>query len=385
MRVIRMKSIIPITFLCTLPIVSLQAAEWSISGSLNPFLEYDDNIFMRDTNKVGDYHSSVTPTLVTSYALDQTNVSLSVGYAIDRYEASKYLDNETPFFRFNSSHQTERSKWGLGLSYVKSASRSEAEIDTGDFETDSTSTTRSITPSFVYQLTERDSLSFRGGYSKKEFSTLDFSDTETKYISTGWQHQFTERLNGGLDLTANNSKSSSLTTATDNDSYDLSLVSTYNLSEIWALKGKVGFRLVEDKQTNDTDSGSSLDINVSYKFDIDTANLSISRSLFASDNGGVNERDQINATFSRQLSETLIARVSSTYQEIRSASGGNSNDIRKNFSVSPSISWNFSSNVNLGLSYKYRHQKDSQVGTDVDSNAIMLTLNYDWDGLQISR
>ena len=97
MRVIRMKSIIPITFLCTLPIVSLQAAEWSISGSLNPFLEYDDNIFMRDTNKVGDYHSSVTPTLVTSYALDQTNVSLSVGYAIDRYEASKYLDNEPPF------------------------------------------------------------------------------------------------------------------------------------------------------------------------------------------------------------------------------------------------------------------------------------------------
>ena len=107
--------------------------------------------------------------------------------------------------------------------------------------------------------------------------------------------------------------------------------------------------------------------------------------VFASDNGGVNERDQINATFSRQLSETLIARVSSTYQEIRSASGGNSNDIRKNFSVSPSIAWNFSSNVNLSLSYKYRHQKDSQVGTDVDSNAIMLTLNYDWDGLQISR
>lgn len=370
---------------CALSAANLQAAEWSITGTLNPSLEYNDNIFMRDTNKVGDYHASLTPTLVGAYALNQTNISLSTGYVIDRYEASRYLDNETPFFRFNSSHQTERSNWGLGLSYVKSSSRSEAEIDTGDFETDSTSTTRAITPSFVYQLTERDSLSVRGGFTKREFSTLDFSDTETKFISTGWQHQFTERLNGGLNLSANNSKSSLLTSTTENDSYDLSLTSTYNLSEIWAINGKVGVRQLENKQTNDTSSGSSLDFNVSYKFDIDTANLSVSRSLFASDAGGVNERDQVNVTFSRQLSETVTARISSSYQETRSASTGNSNDLRKNFSVRPSIDWSFTSNVNFGLSYNYRQQKDSQAGTNVDSNALMLTLNYDWDGLRVSR
>lgn len=386
-----MYKLMSVSLLSCVLLPSVQAAEWSLSGSLNPSLEYDDNIFMRDKNKVGDYHSRMTPTLIAAYKLEKSDVSFSTGYVMDRYETSRFLDNDDPFYRFNSTYQTQRSSWGLGLSYVESSSRSDAEEDTGDFETNSTSTTKTINPSFGYQLTERDSVSVSGRYTKREFSTIDFSDNETRTLSTSWQHQFTERLNGGLSLSANNNKSNGVISKTDDDTYNLSLTSSYDMSEIWTINGSVGVRQLDSKQTNafgvtdkNTDSGSSLDINVSYKHDVDTANLSISRSVSASSTGNVNEHDVIRLSLSRQLSEMLTASISSSYQETRSASDSSTN-VRKNINLTPSLNWNFSSNANLGLSYRYRQQKESQVKTNVSSNAIMLTLNYNWDGFRVSR
>jgi predicted porin len=386
-----MNKIISIAVLCILPITYAQAAQWSLSGSLNPSLEYDDNIFMRDTNKVSDYHSRVTPTLVATYGLEKAEASFSTGYVMDRYETSRQLDQDDPFYKFNSSYQTQRSNWGLGLSYVESSSRSDAEDDTGDFETNSTSTTKSISPSFSYQLTERDAVSLNANYSDKTYSTTDFSNSETRSLSTSWQHQFTERLNGGLSLSANNNKSNGGTSKTDDDTYNLSLTTSYDMSEIWVIKGSVGVRQLDSKQTNalgvtdkNSDTGSSLDFNINYKHDVNAANLSVSRSISPSSTGDVNEHDKISLSLSRQLSETLTASISSSYQETRSASDDSTN-VRKNINVTPSLNWTFAHNASLGLSYKYRQQKESQDDTNVSSNAIMLTLNYNWDGFRVSR
>ena len=385
-----MYKIIPLTLFGTIAVSSLHAAEWSLSGSVNPSLEYDDNIFMRDENKLGDYHASMSPTLKVAHALENVETSLSTGYVLDRYERSSQLDTDNPFLRFQTDYKTERSTWGLDMSYVESTSRSEAEEDSGDFETNSISTTESISPSYSFQLSERDVLLVSASYSTKEYSTADFSNSRNRSFSTGWEHQFTERFNGGVSVSANNNKSSGLFTTTDDDTYNVSLTTKYDLSEIWAINGSVGMRQLDSEQTglfgfkeDTSDTGSSVDMTVSYKGEVDNASLNLSRSISPSSTGGVTEQDRISLNWSRELTETLTARVSTSFQKTTAAL--NDNDERENINFSPSVNWKFSPDASLTFSYIFRQQKEELDDSDASSQAVMLMLNYNWDGFRVSR
>lgn len=386
-----MTKILPITLIGTLILPCAQAAEWSLSNSVNTALEYDDNIFMRDDNKLGDYHASMTPTVKVAYALENTETSLSTGYVLDRYERSRQLDTDNPFWRFDTHYKTGRSSWQLNASYVESTSRSEAAEDTGDFETNSISTTESISPKYNYQLTERDVVSLSASYSTKEYSTTDFNNSRHRSLSTQWQHKFTERLNGGVSLSADNNKSTGLINTSDDDTYNISLTSHYNVSQIWAMNGSVGYRLLNSQQTDGfgfkettRDTGPSLDLTISYKGALDTASIALSRSISPSSIGQVNEQDKISLSWSRALSERLSVSMIGSYQTTTSAID-NGDDKRENINISPSISWKLSPDASVGLSYKFRQQKESLENSDASSQAVMLTLNYDWDGFRASR
>jgi len=377
--------------LAALSISSAYAAEWSLAGSVNPSAEYDDNIFMRDENVQGDYHFQMSPTLMVARKARNSESSLSLGYSMDRYDVSRHLDQDNPFVRFNTQLQQERVNWGLALSYVESSSRSEAADDTGDFETNSTLSTTSISPSFGYQLTERDSLSISANYSEKESSTVDFSNSTNKSLSSSWQHQFSERLNGGVSLSASNNKSSSLTNSTDDNTYNVSLTSQYKLSEIWAMNGNVGLRQLDSEQTdsfgvtdNSSSTGSSLGFTVSYSAEVDSANISLSRSISPSSTGEINEQEKISLSWSRQLTETLSSSVRASFQTTTSALDEGA-DKRENINFLPSLRWKFSPDASLSLSYNFRQQKESELGTSASSHAVMLTVNYDWHGLRFSR
>jgi len=382
-----------ITTICVVSLLLVphaNAAEWALTTTLNPSLEYDDNIFMRE-DKQGDYHASASPTLVVSRELENSALSLSAGYVLDRYETARQLNTDNPFWRFSSQYQTERSQWSLGLSYAESTSRNDAADDTGDFETNAIVTSQSVSPSYSFQWSERDSLSLNASYSKRDYSTADFSNNETRSLSSSWQHQFTERFNGGVTVSVSNIESTGLLLTTDDDTYNVSLTSHYELSEIWSMGGSVGLRQLQSEQTDlfgsttkNKSNGQSLDLNVAYKGDIDSFNMGLSRSISPSSTGDVNEVDKFNISLSRQLSETLKASISASYQVTTSASD-DSSDKRENTQLSPSINWQFASESSLSLSYNYRQQKESALNTNVNSNGIMLTLNYDWDGLRASR
>ncbi len=369
---------------------SSYAAEWSLSGSVNPSAEYDDNIFMRDENKQGDYHFQMSPTLVATRKQENSESSLSLGVKVDRYEASQRLDQENPFLRFYTQLQQERASWGLALSYVESSSRSDAADDTGDFETNSTLTTSSISPSFSYQLTERDIVSLSASYAEKEYSTSDFSNSINKSLSSSWKHQFSERLNAGVSLSSSNNKSNGLANSTDDDSYNLSLTSQYKLSEIWAISGSAGLRQLDSQQTsilgvtNDSSAGSSLDFTISYRGEIDSANFSLSRSISPSSTGEINEQEKVALNWSRKLTETLSSNINASFQTTSSALDEGA-DTRENINVSPSLRWKFSPDADLALSYNFRQQTESNIGTRASSNAIMLTINYDWHGFRLAR
>lgn len=371
-------------------ISTAQAAEWSLTATLNPSVKYDDNVFMAE-DETDSFHYAISPTAVIGRVQDTSDTSLSLGYVIDRYSSLSFLDKENPFIRFDSSYRTERSSWGLEASYVESSSRTDAADDTGDFRTESSVKTETISPSYSYQITERDSLSIGGSYSQKTFSTTDFSDSKSRSLNTGWQHQFSERLSAGLNLSASNFQSDGLTTSTDDDNYNLSTSLNYDLSELWNIGGNIGVRRLNSEQKDNlgnieknSSSGASFNLDASRRTDRDTLTIGVSRSVAPSSTGDVNETDRLNLSWSRTLSETITASMSASYQQTTSASE-ETDQKRENINFSPAIRWQLEPNLGLNFAYNYRQQKESDIDSDVDSNAVSITLNYDWDGLRASR
>jgi hypothetical protein len=123
---------------------------------------------------------------------------------------------------------------------------------------------------------------------------------------------------------------------------------------------------------------------VSYKHEVDTASLGLSRSVSPSSTGDVNEQDKLSLGWSRQLSERFSTSINGSIQSTRSASD-NGSDKRDYINLSPAVNWIMSPDATISLSYNYRQQKESEANTNASSNSVMLTLNYNWDGFTASR
>ena len=365
------------------------SAEWSLTSKLDPAVKYDDNVFMSE-NEQGSIQYSISPTLTARRMTDNNKISLAGGYNVKRYTSISRLNRQDPFIRLNSSLQTERSGYDLGASYMQSSSRTSAAEDNGDFTTESTVTTKTISPSYRYQLTERDSFSVGGNYSKRVYSTTNFSDNTTKSVNSGWQHQFSERLSGGPSFSVTKYESDGLTSSTDYYNYNLDINVTYELSEIWRLNGQVGIRKLNSESnslgivSNSSSSGSSFNFEANRQSELGSFSAGLSRSLSPSSSGDVNEQDRINFNWSKKITELLSTSLAATYLESTSASNIGMNK-RKYLNFSPSIKWQFERNFGLNFTYNYRKQKQSSVSSTVSGNSLMMTLIYNWDGIYLSR
>lgn len=382
------KSIITLTLLLANGMSA--AAEWSLTSKLDPSVKYDDNVFLSE-NEQSSVQYSISPTLIAKRSQEDSEVSLTAGYNVSRYTSISNLNRQDPFIQLNGNLKAERSQYGLAASYNQASSRSIAEQDTGDFSTESTVTSESVSPSYRYQLTERDSLSIGASYSSRTYSTSNFGDTKTKSVNSGWQHQFSERLSAGFNLAISNYQSDGLTISSDDDNYNLSTDISYNLSEIWVFGGQVGIRKLKSNRQdslgiteNSSSTGSSFNLNASRKTELDSLSMGISRSLLPTNTGDVNEQDRINLDWSRNITEHISTNLSASYLQSTSALSENSEQ-RDNINFSPSIKWQFERNLGLNFAYNYRQQKRSTTDTNVSSNSIMMTLIYDWDGIRVSR
>jgi predicted porin len=365
-----------------LPVFS---AQWTLKPILNPSVEYDDNISMSPSDKEGSFKFSIRPTLLGSYQTETSLISLSTGYTVERYSSDTRSTEDNPFFQLNSNKSFERSSLGLNYSFREAASRDTAAEDTGDFSSRTVITTHSISPSYSYSVSEIDSISINFGYSEREYSTDEFSDNETKSVSSSWQRQFSERLNGYTSLSYSNYQSGDSDTGTKNDNYNVSVGANYELSERWSLRGNIGIRYLDTKTgtVSSSNSGSSFDLTAAHQSELGSISFSALRSISPSSTGDVNEQDRLSVNWTRRLNERLSLGISSRYIETTSATES-SNNKRENFNISPNLTWNITPKASLKFDYRYRQQKRTNQAT-AEGNSVNLSFTYDWQGYRISR
>jgi predicted porin len=376
-------------FSCLFYVGCSDAAEWSIKPVIVPTLEYDDNVFMSSSEQQESFKLSAEPTLELSYAEANQSLGLSAGYSIARYDQLSRLDEDDPFLKLSGSKSTELSTWAIDIGYSETASRNNAIENTGNFASTSVVTRQSISPSYQYSLTERDSLGISLSYTQREYSTNEFSDNVNKSVSSSWQHQFTERLSSSLTFSYSLYESGTSFSGSESDTYNVSLGASYLLSERWSVQGQFGARQLDSDRfnsgfkTTSSTRGSSFNLSANYTGDINSFRFSGSQSLNPSSSGDVNEQLSFSASWERSISETMDFTLSGSYRENVSASELSSNK-RENISFKSSLVKNMSERTSLSLNYEYREQKITTEDS-ANSNAIYVTFNYEFDVYQVSR
>lgn len=365
------------------------SAQWSLTGTLNPAVTYNDNLFMLE-DKESTFQYTATPTLILSRADDDNTQTLSAGYVGQRYSSFSYLNQQFPFARFSSSFLQDRSSWGIDASYVENTTRAAAEQDTGDFVTEARLKTESISPRFSYNVTELDTLTLSGGFTQSTTQSDQFSDNEVLFVRTGWNRKLTEKMSAGLDFTVTRFEADNGSFITDNLNYNLSTSLNYNFRETWSANFRLGARFLDSERTvnnaviDGTDSGGTLSVNITRNTELSSHAISVSRDLAPSLNGNVNEVTSVSYNWSRSISERLSTRVSTSYQQLGAAFEG-SKEQRENIHFSPTLSWSATQNLTFNLVYTYQQQINDSINQDVNRNTLAVTLNYNWDGIRASR
>ncbi|MCK5926434.1 MAG: hypothetical protein KAG10_11100 [Methylococcales bacterium] len=126
--------------------------------------------------------------------------------------------------------------------------------------------------------------------------------------------------------------------------------------------------------------------SINYKGEHYGGGFSWGRSLVPSAQGNLNEQDRLTLDLYYKFTQRLSSSFTASYQRSESISSDSSGKaIRENVLFSPTLNWAITPEWKLSMSYRYQLQSRESREIVTDSNAFMLNINYNWQGLSISR
>lgn len=390
-----------VVILLHIGIAPLAADEWGVDANINQSISYDDNVTMR-RDAEGSFIYQVTPVINFFHRTPVSETSASASYGIQHFFDIPVLDTQKhQEYGFDGKYWTEKTTWGLTTSYNISPSRDFAELDSGDYETDSERKNFYISPSVSYRLSSQDTLLFSARYSNTRYSSTELNDNDDKGLDLTWSHEWTKRFRSSLNVFYANYESDGqyrgIPRSIDSDSFGVNLSSSYSLSETWKAFATVGGRVTNTEITRpnqfdeDSSEGFLVDSGVSYLGENLSALLKLTRSLVPSAQGGLNEQSRFSLELDYQATERLSAAMLLSYQETDEEGDLLSEEDtlreRKNLVFQPSISWKLDRDWAVSTSYRYRYQERpvNKRKEDAHSNLIMFSVNYSWPGLSVAR
>lgn len=382
-----------------------QAAEWSLAGKVKQSLGYDDNVRMREDAQ-GSFEYKIIPELTFLHKTDVSEIQANASYGTQIYTEIPQFNQDIQRYGLGGLYKTERFDWGLSTGFTVTPSRNTALQDSSfnGFNTNSSKQTWSVSPSLSYKIDELNSLVLTPAYSETTFTDTSSGDDSSTFrnnnstnVNLAWQRLWTERYSSvvsffysNFDSQRGNNQGSA--TQTTNDSVGINFSNTYAWSENWELMGTVGARHAETSNSGVSSSsfGFLANIGVNYTGESFSSGINFRRSLVPSNQGQLQEQTSLGLDFNYNIVERLTANLAAGFQQSTQV---NSIDqrTRENITIEPSINWQITPEWTFIGSYRYRTrsqdggQDSASSNTTADSNLFMLTINYNWQGLSISR
>jgi hypothetical protein len=399
------------------------AAEWGVTGKLGQQFQYNDNIALTTTRKSSVVGYLLNPAFQASRKTENLDLVLDGLADIRRYSDSIW-DCDNFNLAAHGEYRTRRSIFNLNGEYGVSCSYATQLADTGLIVPNTESETYRLAPSWTWQWTARDQLILDATYSRISYSnsqngiasgddsSVIFNGNDTYTVGLGGKHQWDRHLSLNGKLYFSHIQYTGVNASTQN-LFGFQLGGNYKIARFWTIDaygGPVWVDTQDDDSSAVSSSGSSSvsvgsNVNINLNYDGPSGKLSLGyyNTVNPSAIGQTLQAQSFFANYSYYLTRHLTVDFSGNYDQSESTGGGSIDNAgsqfdRTYFTLATGITWSLTKHWQLRGSYAYSWQDYQQaqglqnlegitnlnVGSS-ESNAVMLSLSYSWDGIRLSR
>ncbi len=398
-----------------------QAYDFYYRPLMNSYERYSSNIYLATKPKQGNWITTLSPGIDWGVRNDNFKVNSNFTWNQLFYTNQTSLDISEQLFSIDYSHAHDRFQWGMDSSYNNQSSLSNSPSNQGTVLgtslTQVMSKQLSLAPTVTYALTELSSVTLNYSYNKTDYqkttnnylrnyeyqqlagsyshlytekdklnaslsgsiydspsqSILGYGLTTYNTVAqTGWQHSFSEQLVSYLSVGMNYSQS------------DLQLQEP-QLRFIGYLQGKPvfidpvnGLTLTQQYLgVNQTTTGMGSVYKASLQKSFEKGSVSVVGSQNQTPTSqGLQTQTQLSVTSAYNLTERLSTGISASYAKYDQTGAQSSFLNRSLSSISPNLNWQWTREVNVGLSYSYVQQNYQNSNQSAQNNTLQLQLSY---------
>ena len=411
-----------------------RAAEWSMTPGISLRTGLDDNIRLTSDDSIDDqdtvWELRVTPRVNFGMITENKGITGKARYSVRRFHggsganSSSNLDREDAKFNLNSFYNTYRDSLGLALGFTRDSTLDSELDETGKaISQRATRLVYTASPYWSRILTERMRLNLNYRFTKVEYSddfgVSDLTEYESHFMSSSLERMITERtsasavasysryepetnldsrtlsLQGGLSTTFSETLSASFLAGWRKTTSDQAIPTGFCIggdpgSGFPGCGG--GVPVVTGIETDDSDNdGSVYTFKINKQFTAGSLSASLVRQATPTgSNGQLLETNTLrvyaNRRIRKRLTTSITAQVTDRETITSTTSGINpDSDNRKYYAISPSVTWNWSRDLDLSATYRYRKVERDVTSDNATSNAFYLTLDYRLPKMAVSR
>lgn len=351
-----------LAFLTILTYKPASAYDWNSGYGANLTVGFDDNFRLSPDDELDTTSTSIGVVANITGATEISSMGLAIGVNGTTYSESS-IDDETNYnLALDTSRRGERFSSFLNVLLESQATTETELLDTGFLEEDGTRDLVSITPGLSYQVDERNSFAASLSLQDVSYDTVSLTDYTDNSLSLSWSYQLYETSIVSTSLRHSVYDPDDADDDTDTNSLNLgyelraSEATTYNFS--------VG--VTEVKRPDEKEDGSNFAFDVSHRTDErNSFTFGLSNSFEASGLGGVREEDRLNLQWNHGLSERTQFTLSTE---------GVSTDDRDYYSIQAGSNFQYTREIGLSASYRYREQDEG--ADNADSSSVFFSLSY---------
>ena len=359
------------------------AAQWYAAPRVAQSLGYDDNVRLDSDGGEAAMTSTSSLGLTLGGRSPRLDLRLDARLDYNAYAGGDQEDTHVETLALAASRRlTARTRLGLNAGFVRDTSIDDTLDDTGrERRTSDPRYTLSATPFLGHQLTPLDSLDAALSWRWRDDTGPGDDDFTTLSGNLGWQRTVTRRTRLGANLYLSHFRSDEQRSSTasprafvgfrETERVDLDLSLGPSLSPTETREDNAG-----TGEGARTDLGVTVDGNLRYRLTPVTS-LTLTASHYiepAGSDGDVSQTTRLSTGLGHRLSRRLSLNASllaQRQQRVVSDAGDN----RDYLQASAGLAWVLTPQLDLGLSYRLRHEHSDEDGT-ATSNAVFVTLAF---------
>jgi hypothetical protein len=280
-------------------------------------------------------------------------------------------DRNDPSLNLGWQHDYETGNFAVTALMNEQSTRVSEFTDSGLVNADNTRNTRTVSINWLNNLTEITSLTLNGAITNVTFDrqvTTDLVDYRNEFINTRLSYSLGEQTESFAQLSFSRFKPEDVNSiVSETRSYDVGL--TWQANEIFNMTASAGANETKSNTLSDSSTKSwQAMLNMQYTTLRTNSHLSVSRNQTPSSTGNINERNQLTAGWTYNLSERDNIALGFSGVQNLTLNNIETKSLSVNYTRQINLSWDFR------LSVMDRNRNDNL--TSITSNSIMASIIY---------